>query len=234
MTLELSQIQENLLTETALSTQDPARDGSNWYAYCSNNPLTFLDPDGCVPRKPTPTMGIAAHFAIIGNLKANDLENGVLAGPQLFLPNPTGEKKGGFFVDYTKPDLKGDTEFYEIKPSSYMKNNRGDKQLEKYINRDGEAVPGTELLSKIAEMEPIKTIMTTPLGTEEITITLSVDPENHPGMIFYDLDDGRTPEEYALKVAEKIVAPVVSAAMIVTGAGAGPEIPSMTAPIPAP
>jgi RHS repeat-associated protein len=27
-------------------TEDPARDGSNWYGYCSNNPLKYVDPTG--------------------------------------------------------------------------------------------------------------------------------------------------------------------------------------------
>ena len=27
-------------------TEDPARDGLNWYAYCSNNPLRYVDPTG--------------------------------------------------------------------------------------------------------------------------------------------------------------------------------------------
>ena len=26
---------------------DPARDGLNWYAYCANNPIAFVDPSGC-------------------------------------------------------------------------------------------------------------------------------------------------------------------------------------------
>ena len=27
-------------------TEDPAKDGLNWYAYCGNNPVTFVDPTG--------------------------------------------------------------------------------------------------------------------------------------------------------------------------------------------
>ena len=30
-------------------TQDPVKDGLNWYAYCNNNPLRFTDPDGRIP-----------------------------------------------------------------------------------------------------------------------------------------------------------------------------------------
>ena len=29
-------------------TEDPARDGINWFAYCSNNPLAYIDPTGMV------------------------------------------------------------------------------------------------------------------------------------------------------------------------------------------
>ena len=28
------------------TTQDPARDGANWWIYCGGNPITFVDPDG--------------------------------------------------------------------------------------------------------------------------------------------------------------------------------------------
>jgi RHS repeat-associated protein len=27
-------------------SQDPAKDGANWFAYCTNNPISYIDPDG--------------------------------------------------------------------------------------------------------------------------------------------------------------------------------------------
>ncbi len=30
-------------------TEDPAKDGTNWYVYCRNNPIKFVDPLGLAP-----------------------------------------------------------------------------------------------------------------------------------------------------------------------------------------
>ena len=32
-------------------TEDPARDGQNWFIYTSNNPLKFIDPTGLRPEE---------------------------------------------------------------------------------------------------------------------------------------------------------------------------------------
>lgn len=36
----------NTNSANPLSTQDPIRDGVNWYAYCNNSPLNFVDMNG--------------------------------------------------------------------------------------------------------------------------------------------------------------------------------------------
>ncbi len=54
-----------------------------------------------------------------------------------------------------------------------------------------------------------------------------------PQLYLPNPDDGRTPEEYALKVTEKIIVPVINAAMIVIGAGVEiPQMPTVPEPIP--
>lgn len=37
---------KNKLLKNNFITQDPARDGSNWYGYCGQNPLSFIDTTG--------------------------------------------------------------------------------------------------------------------------------------------------------------------------------------------
>jgi RHS repeat-associated protein len=45
VTLELYYAQARMYTaaDKRFTTQDPAKDGANWYAYCGNNPLTNVD-----------------------------------------------------------------------------------------------------------------------------------------------------------------------------------------------
>ena len=38
-------------------TADPAKAGGNWYAYCDNNPLAGIDPEGYADRKGGPEAG---------------------------------------------------------------------------------------------------------------------------------------------------------------------------------
>lgn len=44
---EIQALKENPVSvETALITQDPIRDGLNWYGYCNNNPINNIDENG--------------------------------------------------------------------------------------------------------------------------------------------------------------------------------------------
>jgi len=36
-------------------TRDPIKDGRNWYAYCENDPISLIDPEGLSPMGPPPT-----------------------------------------------------------------------------------------------------------------------------------------------------------------------------------
>jgi len=35
-------------TSGRFTTEDPARDGNNWYVYCGGNPVNYVDPSGCI------------------------------------------------------------------------------------------------------------------------------------------------------------------------------------------
>jgi len=181
------------------------------YHYAGNNPVKLVDPDGNIIRTPSRSLGINAHEEIIRYLM------GSFGGrPQVYLPSPfksNGTTKGAFFVDYSRK-IGNTTEFYEIKPISYMSSTIGDEQLQNYIDRansdarnkgiDETFVKGTSLLSKLNGAK-IDTLMFQ--GPEVFdptkpgSITLTTDPVNHPGMIFYTLDDG-LPEGDRNKILE--------------------------------
>jgi RHS repeat-associated protein len=46
------------------TSPDPARDGLNWYEYCRQNPLLYVDSDGFKPVKLTAVQGGQAHRRI--------------------------------------------------------------------------------------------------------------------------------------------------------------------------
>ena len=48
-------------------SQDPAGDGDNWYAYCDNDPIDGVGPDGLSMQMP-PTGETMAHDAMMGFL----------------------------------------------------------------------------------------------------------------------------------------------------------------------
>ncbi len=153
-----------------------------------------------------------AHSTIMTFLSTNYGGN-----PQLYLPNPSGEKKGGFFVDYERQNTQGQTEFYEVKPISYMKGNKGDSQLANYIMRDGDAVKGTEILSEINGVS-IPFFLDTDHPNSYLTLT--TDEVNHPGMIFYSIDSGKTQKQENLDRALKALGIGLSVLSIFLGCGA--------------
>ena len=180
-----------------------------------------------VPVKSGPVRGTLTHIEIQKYLTST-----YGGSPQLYLKSPNPGAKGGFFVDYEREsDISSiTTEFYEIKPDTYMKSKRGDKQLEKYLDRAGDGfVKGTEILSDIDGTVINTNILSDNPNDFSGTISLHTDIENHPGMIFYSLDDGKTMKEKVMETVSKVATTVAGAIMAIMGAPSGvPE------PIPAP
>ena len=56
------------------ATEDPARDGMNWYVYCGNNPVMFIDPTGKSPGDlfSNPDMAARDFGLYINNKSIND------------------------------------------------------------------------------------------------------------------------------------------------------------------
>ncbi len=66
-------------------TVDPAKDGLNWYEYCNNNPINFIDPFGLYTL--TDSEGNVIDVTDNGDLGVYQLPGGDGVGP----PAPMGE-----------------------------------------------------------------------------------------------------------------------------------------------
>ena len=189
--------------------------------------MKYVDPDGRVPVKSGPVRGILTHIEIQNYLTSN-----YGGSSQFYLKSKNPGSKGSFFVDYSRDSDASSitTELYEIKPDTYIKSQRGDKQLQRYIDRAGDGfVKGTEILNEINGTVISTNILSDNPTDFSGTITLYTDIENHPGMIFYSLDDGKTMQEKAKETITKIVTSVTSVILSIMGVPSG-----VLEPIPAP
>ena len=82
---EIQALKENPVSvETALITQDPIRDGINWYAYCNGDPINYIDENGLEAtdkKKPAiyPTAGNAFNLDFgrdYSNMAVQNFKNG--------------------------------------------------------------------------------------------------------------------------------------------------------------
>ena len=200
----------------------------NLFNYVNNNPIKYNDPTGEVPVKPWAVLGTNTHKEIQRYLKST-----YKGSSPFYLPSPNPGKKGCFFVDYQRVNTDKKREFYEIKPISYMSNKKGDKQLDKYIARYGEgAVKGMEILDDLNGVEISTNIMSSNPMDFSGKITLYTDKVNHPGMIFYSLDDGKTKEEKQKDIVKKGISLLIGIGLFLLGTGVQPRMPIN--PVPAP
>ncbi len=61
-------------------TEDPIRDGSNWYIYCDNNPVMYVDPSGLIPS--VMEAALMAEHIYTWN-KSSDKEKRIISGWRL-------------------------------------------------------------------------------------------------------------------------------------------------------
>ena len=56
-------------------TEDPAKDGLNWYAYCAGNPVNFLDPSGLSPAITIDETDDSVRITVYVNIKMDFQKN---------------------------------------------------------------------------------------------------------------------------------------------------------------
>jgi len=156
-----------------------SRNGINLYLYCSNNPLTFMDPDGQKPIKSNWFLGMFAHKVVQSHFLMT-VRGGT---PRVEVSTPYGRADMALIK-------RIEVEGWEIKPISYkeneIKNAIGKAQLFKELlglqmKFRKPAKPGTSY-------NPSGVVIPFP-GWEGATISIMTDP-NDPGMVYYQIDDG--------------------------------------------
>jgi RHS repeat-associated protein len=160
---------------------DPAKDGVNWYAYCNNNPLKFLDTDGKKSVQSNIVLGVLAHSLIEGNF--------VVFGPEGTRGNEVIHPLGIADLTYSNA---GNIMVGEIKPASWAGNSTLNLQGKGQLNREMKGI--SLLMGRKASplvVDKMYFNYATPVpGSLDWTLrvfTLGKDP----GMIYYQFDDGQ-------------------------------------------
>ena len=114
-------------------TEDPVKDGLNWYVYCGNNPVNFVDPSGMKPI-PQEAAAMAEHIYGDYNMKPEGKVSRTVAGWRLTTVHSGRESmKMGVYIpegdNWLNPSeyavvFRGTNKWFEnYKPSSEFKNN---------------------------------------------------------------------------------------------------------------
>jgi len=125
-------------------TEDPIRDGVNWYVYCSNSPMVFTDPTGLETRLLTDTSVIAkqGHSAVLVDVYD---EEGSVIGYNLFEVGPADSRR-------IKPKELSSSSVFGIQASV----------TEEFIPAD------SDVLSKRLERYDMQTIFNTSREQDEV------------------------------------------------------------------
>lgn len=73
-------------------SEDPAKDGLNWYGYCNNNPLKFVDPTGLETKIPTSLYGWVDTAVNIATYKVQETIKSYNTVKDLFTKGQNGVK----------------------------------------------------------------------------------------------------------------------------------------------
>ena len=182
-------------------TQDPARDGINWYAYCLNNPLKYFDPLGLESEEGTTNSNLwdnvestKGYTDFWGPFKGRTIKwagNKIHRAVQEELKNTYGGEIEKYIPGAGRADYIYDVfnEIYEVKPNTQYNDQSGKDQLQNYVDYERGSQKGTFLLPiipkdiKIKNLEIIKTKNLR--VTCDVACRTNIEDPNHAGMIYY-------------------------------------------------